>query len=153
MRARTFYTIVILLPAVALAAAVPLAAPPPGVGTPLPPGATEVWIYPRFAIRELVAYALLAAWLLWELRTRSLPAFTRLLRWGPVALVAISFFLLLPFVLVHGAAREVIADDGGRLMLRFLVRLGLGYGYIALAEYARIRLLRIEASEAVAKAV
>ena len=147
MQARTFYTIVILLPAVALAIAVPLAGPPPGSGTPLPAGATEVWIYPRFALRELVAYGLLAAWLLWELRRRPLPAFTRLLRWAPVALVAISFFLLLPFVLVHGAAREVVADDGGRLVLRFIVRLALGYAYIALAEYVRVRLLQIEPGE------
>jgi hypothetical protein len=144
MRARTFYTIVILLPAVALAVAVPFAAPPPGIGTPLPAGATEVWIYPRFALRELLAYGLLASWLLWELRIRSLPAFTRLLRWAPVALVAISFFMLLPFVLVHGAARQVLADDTGRLVVRFIVRLGLGYAYIALAEYVRTRLLHIE---------
>jgi len=144
MQARTFYTIVILLPAVALAVAVPFAAPPPGIGPALPAGATEVWIYPRFALRELVAYGLLAAWLLWELRTRPLPAFTRLLQWAPVALVAVSFFLLLPFVLVHGAAREVVADDSGRLVVRFIVRLGLGYAYVALAEFVRTRLLQNE---------
>jgi len=144
MRLRTFYTIVILLPAVALAAAGPFAAPPPGIGTPLPAGATEEWVYPRYALRELVAYGLVAAWLLWELRTRTLPEFTRLLRWAPVALVAVNVFLLLPFVLVHGDLREVLADYRGRLVARFIVRLGVGYAYIGLAEFVRIRLLQIE---------
>ena len=38
--------VTILLPALALAIAVPFAAPPMAIETSLPRGATEVWIYP-----------------------------------------------------------------------------------------------------------
>ena len=144
MRARTFYTVAILLPAAALVAALPLAASPERAEFPIPAGATEVWIYPRFAIRELVAYGLVAAWLLWELRRRTLPAFARLLWWAPVALVAVSFFLLLPFVLVHGALREMFAEQGGHIALRLIVRMAIGYAYLGLAEFARKNLLEVE---------
>jgi hypothetical protein len=144
MRARTFYTVAILLPAAALVAALALAAPPERPEFPLPAGATEVWVYPRFALRELAAYGLVAAWLLWELRRRTLPAFAQVLWWAPVALVAVNFFLLLPFVLVHGALREVFADDGGRIALRLIVRLAVGYAYLGLAEFVRRNLLEVE---------
>ena len=143
MRARTFYTVTILLPAAALLAAVALAAPPEQPEFPLPAGATEMWVYPRFAVRELVAYGLVAAWLLWELRRRTVPAFAQVLWWAPVALVAVSVFPLVPVVLVHGALREVFADDSGRIALRQIVRLAVGYAYLGLAEFVRRNLLEV----------
>jgi hypothetical protein len=147
MRARTFYTVAILLPAAALVATLWFAAPPEQPGFPLPAGATESWVYPRYAFRELVAYGLVAAWLLWELRRRTLPAFAQLLWWAPVALVAVNVFLLLPFILVHGALREVFADDGGRIALRLIVRLAVGYAYLGLAEFVRKNLLEVEPAD------
>lgn len=144
MRARTFYTVAILLPAAALLAALALAAPPGRPEFPLPAGATERWVYPRFAVRELAAYGLVAAWLLWELRRRTLAAFALLLWWAPVALVAVNVFLLLPFVLVHGALREMFASDGAHIALRQIVRLAVGYTYLGLAEFVRRNLIEIE---------
>ena len=144
-RARTFYTVTILLPALALAIAVPFAAPPMAIGTSLPRGATEVWIYPRFAIRELATYGLVAGWLLWQLQSRGPSVFARLIWWAPLAVAAAGVLVLLPFILVHGAVREVFADSGGRIVLRFAARLAIGYAYVALAEFVRTRLLQIEA--------
>jgi hypothetical protein len=44
-------------------------------------------------------------------------------------IVAIANLLLpTPFVLVHGGARELPAEQAGRLGLRFLVGLFVGYG-------------------------
>jgi len=146
MRAQTFYTIAILLPAAALVATLALAAPPDRPEVPMPAGATETWVYPRFAVRELVAYGLVAAWLLWELRRRTLPAFARVLWWAPVALVTVNVFLLFPFVLVHGALRELFANDGGRIALRLIVRLAVGYAYLGLAEFVRKNLLEVESA-------
>ena len=143
-RARTFYTITILLPALALAVAVPFAAPPMAVEPSLPAGATEVWRYPRFAIRELATYGLVAGWLLWQLRSRGPSAFARLIWWAPLAVAAAGVLVLLPFILVHGQARDVVADSGGRIVLRFAARLAIGYAYVALAEFVRTRLLQIE---------
>jgi hypothetical protein len=143
MRARTFYTVAILLPAAALVAMLALAGPAERPEFPLPAGAREVWVYPRFAVRELAAYALVAAWLLWQLRRRTLPAFERLLWWAPVALVVVSVLLLLPFILVHGAMRDMLAENGGRLALRLIVRLAVGYAYLGLAEFVRRSLLDI----------
>ena len=121
-----------------------LATPPARPEFPLPAGATEGWVYPRFAMRELVAYGLVAAWLLWELRRRTIVAFAQVLWWAPVALAAVSVLLLVPFVLVHGATREMFADNGGRIALRLIVRLAVGYAYLGLAEFVRRNLLEIE---------
>jgi hypothetical protein len=57
--------------------------------------------------------------------------------------VAVSVFLLVPFVLVHGALRETFADDGGRIALRQIVRLAVGYAYLGLAEFVRRNLLEV----------
>ena len=144
MRARTFYTLVILLPAVALAAVVPFAGTPAEMAPPVPAGATKVWLYPRFAIRELATFGLVAVWLLWELRSRTPADFARLVWRAPVALAVASVLMLLPFVLVHGAARELVADSGGRIVLRLIVRIAIGYAYLGLAEFVRTRLLQID---------
>jgi hypothetical protein len=103
-----------------------------------------VWLYPRFAVRELATYGLVAGWLLWQLHSRGPSAFARLIWWAPLAVAAAGVLVLLPFILVHGAAREVLADSGGRIVLRLAVRLAIGYAYVALAEVVRSRLLQIE---------
>jgi hypothetical protein len=133
----------ILLPAIALAALGPFAAFPMS-GGPAGPGGTVVWLYPRFVIRELAAYGLVAAWLLWQLRTRPLTEFVRLLWWAPVALMVVSGILLMPFVLVQGQARELFAEEGGHILFRMFARLVIGYAYLGLAELVRTRLLGID---------
>ena len=114
----------------------------------LPTGATEIWLYPRFAIRELATYGLVAAWLLWQLHSRGPSSFTRLIWWAPPAVAVAGVIVLLPFILVEGAARDVAADSGGRVVLRFAARLAIGYAYVALAELVRTRLLQIEVAGA-----
>jgi hypothetical protein len=140
MQPRTFYTFVILLPAIALAVVLPFAGTRSALAPALPLGATEVWIYPRFALRELAAYGLVALWLLWELRSRTPEAFSRLIWWAPMALVGASLLMMVPFVLVHGAAREMAADQGGHIVLRLIARAAIGYAYVGLAEFVRPRL-------------
>jgi hypothetical protein len=148
MRPRTFYILTILLPAIALAAVGPFAGTPMPVEAPVGPGVTQVWLYPRFALRELAAYGLVAAWLLWQLRTRPPAEFARLLWWAPVALVIVSGVLLMPFVLVQGRARELFDENGGRILLRMVARLVIGYAYLGLAELVRTRLLGIDLADA-----
>jgi len=147
MRLRTFYTITILLPAVALAAVAPFAITPMPMAPAPGPGATQVWLYPRFAIRELASYGLVAGWLLWRLRTQPLATFSRVLWLAPLALVAVSVLMLMPFVLVQGKARELFGDEGGRIVLRMVVRLAIAYAYVGMAELVRTRLLEIELAD------
>jgi hypothetical protein len=135
MRARTFYTVAILLPAAALVATLPFVAPPDEI--PVPAGGTETWLFPRYAVREIIVYVLMAAWLLWVLRRQPLRAFTRLLWRAPVVIVALNVVLLVPFVLVHGAMRELLDEQGGRIGLRLMVRLAIGYAYLGLTEFVR----------------
>ena len=146
-RARTFYTFTILLPAVALAIAVPFTLPPAAAETPLPLGATAVWLYPRSGIRELATYGLAAAWLLWRVYMGGPSAFARLIWKAPLVVAAVGVLVLLPFILVHGAAREVLADSRGWIVLRFGARIAIGYAYVALAEFVRTRLLQIEVGD------
>jgi hypothetical protein len=51
-------------------------------------------------------------------------------------IVAIANVLLAaPFVLVHGSVRVVLAEQVGWIGLRFLVRILVGCGYVALVEW------------------
>jgi hypothetical protein len=59
---------------------------------------------------------------------------------APLLLVAIHFLLPLGVVLANSLVRQVAAEQGGRIVLRLLVRLLLGFGYVALTEWVRRRL-------------
>lgn len=98
----------------------------------LPNGGLLAWIYPRSAIREVVAYAGVAAWLLRQLRRQAPDEFRRALWRAPVVIAIANFLLPAPFVLVHGIVRELFVEQAGRMGLRFLVRLLVAYGYVAL---------------------
>ena len=39
-----------------------------------------------------------------------------------------------------GAVRTVVAEQGGRILIRVLVRLLVGFGYVMLVEWVRLRL-------------
>jgi hypothetical protein len=140
MRLRTFYTIAILIPLVALAAVAALGGGEHTLSAGLPRGATAEWLYPTSSVRDLVAYGIVAAWLLWELRRRPLAEFAPLLWLVPLISTAVSILVLAPFPLVHGAARELLVDEGARVALRLVVRLVIGFAYVGLVVFARDQL-------------
>ena len=140
MRLRTYYTCAILIP-LAVFAAVAAAGGDNGSSTlGLGPGATVHWLYPRAAIRELIAYAAVSAWLLWTLHRRTMAAFQQAVWRAPLLLVAIHLLFPLAVVMANGLVRQVAAEQGGRIVLRLLVRLLLGFGYVTLTEWVRRRL-------------
>jgi hypothetical protein len=140
MRLRTFYTIAILLPLVALAAVAALGGDERDLSAGLPPGATAVWLYPTSAVRGLVAYAIVAGWLLWELHRRTPAGFAPLLWLLPPIVTGVNILVLAPLTLVHGDAREFLADEGRRIALRLVVRLVIGFAYVGLVVFTRDQL-------------
>ena len=140
MRLRTFYTIAILLPLAVNVTVAALGGGAVDLSRGLPPGATAEWLYPRSAMRELAAYGVVAVWLLRELRRRSPAEFASLLWVAPIADVAANILLLAPLTLVYGAARELLADQGGRVALRLAIRLLVGFAYVGLVVFAREQL-------------
>jgi hypothetical protein len=145
MRLRTFYTIAILVPLIPTAAIVACGGGESQLAARLPPGATAEWLYPRSSVRDLAAYGLIALWLLRELRRRTPEEFARVLWRAPVASAAASILLMSPLVLVHGDARDLLAEDGGRITLRLLVRLLIGFAYVGLVVFVREQLRRGDA--------
>jgi hypothetical protein len=140
MRLRTYYTCAILIP-LAVFAVVAAAGGDEGSSTlGLGPGATVRWLFPRAATRELVAYAGVALWLLWTLHHRTPAEFQQAVWRAPVVLVVIHILGPLVVVLVNGLAGRVVAEQGGRILARLLVRLLVGYGYVGLIEWVRRQL-------------
>jgi hypothetical protein len=147
MRLRTYYICAILIPLAVFAA---VAAAGGDDGSPtlgLGPGATVHWLYPRSAVRELVAYAAVALWLLWTLHHRALPDFQRVVWRAPVLLVIIHILFPLGVVLANGRAGTLVAEQGGRIVLRLLVRLLVGFGYVGLTMWVRRQLSLREVPE------
>jgi hypothetical protein len=140
MRLRTFYTIAILLPLVANVAVAALGVGEGDLSTGLPPGTTAEWLFPRSAARELVVNGVVALWLLRELGRRPPAEFAALIWRAPIANEVANILLWMPFALVQGAAREVLADQGGRVALRLAVRLLVGFTYIGLVVFVREQL-------------
>jgi len=92
------------------------------------------------AIREVAVYAGVALWLLRELRHRTPEAFRRTL-WRLPAVVGIANVLLaVPFALMHGSLRQVLAEQSGLIGVRFLVRISVACGYVALVEWIQAQL-------------
>jgi hypothetical protein len=146
MRLRTYYTCVVLIP-IAILAAVAAGGGDDGSETlGLGPGGTVHWLVPHAAIRELVTYTAVALWLLWKLHRRPLAEFRAAIWRAPVLLVAVSVLFVLVPTLVNGLAREMVAEHGGRIVLRILVRLLVGFGYVGLAEWVG---RQVESREAV----
>jgi hypothetical protein len=143
------YTIGILAPLVALALIAALDGENSLRVRELPNGGIARWIYPPSAIREVVAYAGVALWLLRELRRRTSDEFQRALWRAPLIIAIANFLLPAPFVLVHGILRELFAEQAGWMGLRFLVRILVGYGYVALIERIQGQLRQDDGSAAV----
>ena len=140
MRLRTFYTIGILFPLFVLAAVAALGGGERGLPSQLPPGTTAEWLYPTASVRGLVAYAIVAVWLLWELRRRTPAGFEPLLWFLPLVNTGVSILVLAHFILVTGSTRQLFADEGLQVALRLVVRLLLGFGYVGLTVFTRDQL-------------
>jgi hypothetical protein len=145
MREGAVYTIGILAPLVALALVAALGGDSCRRVSKVPGGGFVEWIYPRSAIREVVAYAGVALWLLRELRRRTPDEFRRTLWRAPVIIAIANFLLPTPFVLVHGIVQELFAEQAGRMGVRFLVRILVGYGCVALVEWIQGQLRQDDA--------
>jgi len=139
------YATGILVPLLALALVAALGGDSNRRVTELPGGGFVKWIYPSSAIREVVAYAGVALWLLRELVRRTPEEFRRTLLLAPVVIAIANFLLPAPFVLVHGILRELFAEQSGLMGFRFLVRILLGYSYVALIEWIQGQLRRDDA--------
>ena len=124
----------IVVPLVALALVAALGGESSRRVSELPNGGILEWIFPRSAIREVVVYAGVVLWLLREIRRRTPDDFRRTLWRAPVIVAIANVLLAAPFVLVHGSVRVLLAEQAGRIGLRFLVRLLVGYGYVSLLE-------------------
>ena len=124
----------IVVPLVALALVAALGGESSRRVSELPNGGILEWIFPRSAIREVVVYAGVVLWLLREIRRRTPDDFRRTLWRAPVIVAIANVLLAAPFVLVNGSVRELLAEQAGRVGLRFLVRLLVGYGYVSLLE-------------------
>jgi hypothetical protein len=139
MRLRTYYEISVLLPLLALGLVAALTRGDADLTAGLLPGTTAQWLYPKAATRGLLAYGVVALWLLRELRRRPVTFESRL--WlAPVANAAVNVLLVAPLVLIHGRAGDLLSEHGGRLGLRLIVRLVVGFGYVALVVFAREQL-------------
>jgi hypothetical protein len=140
MRPRTYDTCVILIPLAVFAAVAATGGDDRSSTLGLGPGATVHWLYPRSAIRELVAYAAVALWLLWTLSHRTPAEFQQAIWRAPVVLVVVHLLFPLAVVLAHGVVRTMAAEQGVRIVLRLLVRLLVGFGYVGLTQWVRRRL-------------
>jgi hypothetical protein len=141
MRLRTFYQLTILFPLLGLGLVAVLPRGDADLMTGLAEGGRARWLYPRSATRGLLAYGAVAVWLLLDLRRRRATEFGPVLWRAPLQYLAALVLLLLPFVLVHGNADELFSEQGGRLGLRLLVHLVIGFSYVALLSCVREQLL------------
>ena len=135
----------IVVPLVALALVAALGGESGRRVSELPSGGILECIFPRSAIREVVLYAGVALWLLRQLRRRTPDEFRRTLWRAPVIVASANVLLAATFVLVHGSVRQVLAEQGGRIGVRFLVRIVVTCGYVALVEWIQGQLRRDDA--------
>ncbi len=140
MRLRTFYEIAVLLPLVGAGIVAAVSQGEAELAVGLGPGGRERWLYPDSATRGAIAYGIVALWLLRELRRRQPARYAPLLWQAPLATVAANILLLAPLPLIHGHAGEFLAEHGGRVGLRLLARLAIGFGYVGLLVFVRERL-------------
>jgi hypothetical protein len=140
MQLRTYHGIVILLPLFGLGVAAALHRADPDFSAGLGPGGTAHWLYPKSAVRGLLAYGMVALWLMRALRQRTPPAIEPLLWRAPLAYAAANVVVLAPLVLIQGRAVEFLSEQGGRVGLRLVIHLVIGLGYVGLMMFARERL-------------
>jgi hypothetical protein len=139
MRLRTYYGIAVLLPLLGLGVAAALSRGGADLSAGLGPGGTAHSLYPRSAVRGLLAYGMVALWLMRALRRRTPGAFEPLLWRAPLAYAAANVVVLAPLVLIQGRAAEFLSEQGGRAGLRLVIHLILGFWYVGVVMFARER--------------
>ena len=145
MRLRTFYTIAILVPLVALPAVAALGGGPTEPATALPSGVTVGWLFPRSGGPQAGDLRGRRPLVVVERNRRDHETFERVLWRAPAVIAVANFLVPAPFVLVNGIAREMFAEQGGGMALRFLARLLIGFSYVALVGFIREQLMEGEA--------
>ena len=140
MRLRTYYTCAILAPLVILAVVAAAGGDGGSSTLGLGPGATVRSLYPRSAIRDLVAGTVVCSWLLWKLYRRPLAEFHQAVWRAPVFMLVLLTLLPVVVVLVNGLAGRIFSEHGPLIVLRLLVRLVMGFGYVGLIEWVRQQL-------------
>ena len=140
MRLRTFYGIMVLWPLAGLVIVAALYNDAGDLTAGLGPGGTARWLYPTSAVRGLLAYGVVTFWLMEALYRRPLGAFEPLLWRAPLANEAANIAVLAPLVLIHGQVSEFLSEQSGRVALRLLIRLFIGFAYVGLVVFARKRL-------------
>jgi hypothetical protein len=140
MQLRRFHQLAILFPLLGLGLVAALRGDDADLMVGLAEGGRAYWIYPRSEIRGLLAYSVVGLWLLLQLRRRGDAAFESVLWRAPLFYVAALTLLLLPLVLIQGNASELFSEQGGRLGLRLLIHLAIGFSYVALVGFVREQL-------------
>jgi hypothetical protein len=140
MRLRRFHQLAVLFPLLGLGLVAALDRGDADLAVGLVEGGRAYWLYPRSATRGLLAYIIVALWLLLELRRRPAAEFASVLWRAPLFYVAALSLLLLPFALVYGHADELFSEQSGRVGLRLLVHLAIGFSYVALVGFVREQL-------------
>jgi hypothetical protein len=140
MRLRTYYTCAIVIPLAAIAAVAAAGGADGPSTTGLGPGATVRWLLPPAAVRDLVLGTGICLWLLWKLYRRPTEQFQRAIWQAPGLMVVLDALLPTVVVLGSGVAREIVAEQGGLIVLRLLVRAAVGYGYVGLVQWVRAQL-------------
>jgi hypothetical protein len=148
MRLRTYYGIAVLLPLFGLGVAAALFRGGADLSAGLGPGGIAYSLYPRSAVRGLLAYGMVALWLMRALRRRTPRAFEPLLWRAPLANAAANAVVLAPLVLIQGRAGEFLSEEGGRAGLRLVIHLIIGLGYVGLVMLVRDQLRLSGAVEA-----
>ena len=128
---RSFYRAAALLPLLGLAIAAVVRRDP---AADLPPGWD--WVYPASITRGVIAYGLLAGWLWIQIGRRPVAEIQPLLWRAPVIYVVLGWGLMLGLALVRGQVSDLWAEHAGAIVLRTLVHLVVGLGYVALAQVA-----------------
>jgi hypothetical protein len=131
MTLRSFYRLALLGPLVGMSLAILLrrltAPETPSPGRMLLPGSLA---------RGLVAYLLVATWLWLELGRRPDPALRPLVWRAPLLYLGATWLLAALLAAAHGWLGALLPERLGLILLRAVVHLVVGYGYLALVHVA-----------------
>ena len=97
-------------------------------------------LIPDSLTRGLIAYAVVAGWLWIQLGRRSEADFRQLIWRGPLLYLAVSGALVLGFAALRGWLDALWPERAGVMLLRTVIHLGVGYGYLVLVHVALTRL-------------
>lgn len=97
-------------------------------------------LIPDSLTRGIIAYAAVAGWLWVQLGRRSEEGFRPLIWRAPLLYLAASAVVFLVFAALRGRLGALWPERAGVLLLRTVVHLAAGYGYLVLVHLALARL-------------